>query len=157
MDRMGDHEYRFRSRWHVDAPPSAVYDVLNTLESYPRWWPQVRSVERIDDDRARLTIKSFLPYRLVFELSRETTDRQAGVLCGLMSGDLNGWSRWSIRPQGDGTALRFDELAVVTVPLLRRLAAAVRPALVTNHAWMMRCGRRGLEAAAAGAAIARAG
>jgi hypothetical protein len=34
--------YVFQSVWHVAAPMPDIIDVLNDLESYPAWWPEIR-------------------------------------------------------------------------------------------------------------------
>jgi uncharacterized membrane protein len=86
-------EYRFVERWRVDRPGPVVYDVLADLTSYPEWWPQVRSVERIDDDSARVVCRSLLPYSLRFDMLRARDDRRAGVLEARLLGDLDGWAR----------------------------------------------------------------
>ena len=46
MDR---NHYRFRTVWTLSAPAATVYGVLERIEDYPRWWPQVREVARLDD------------------------------------------------------------------------------------------------------------
>ena len=111
--------YRFRTQWSLPAKPTAVYDVLEQAEDYPRWWPQVREVRR---------------------------DREAGVLEIAMTGDLDGWARWTITADGDGSLARYDQVTEVHKPLLRRFAVPGRPVFLANHRLMMRAGRRGLVA-----------
>ena len=36
--------YSFRDRWHVDAPPARVREVLVDVEHYVDWWPEVVAV-----------------------------------------------------------------------------------------------------------------
>ena len=43
LGRMTVNRYRFRSMWHLDAPVRGVYTVLDNVEVYPAWWPEVRS------------------------------------------------------------------------------------------------------------------
>ena len=62
-----------------------------------------------------------------------------------MTGDLEGFSRWTISADGDGTSATFDEQVVATKPMLRRLELIARPAFKANHTKMMRDGERGLE------------
>lgn len=138
--------YRFRSRWNLPAPPAAVYDVLQRPEDYPRWWPQVREVIRIDDTTGTLRIRSVVPYDLVFTARAVWRDAAAGVLEIEMTGDLHGWARWTLTADGPGTLARYDQEVDVTKPLLRRLAVPGRPLFRANHALMMRAGRRGLLA-----------
>jgi hypothetical protein len=142
---MGLSHYRFRERWPLAAPVDTVFDVLLDLPGYPRWWPQVRSVVQVDDDTARLVCRSALPYSIRFDALRSREDRAAGVLEAKLVGDLSGWSRWTISSTTSGTDLLYEQQVITPRELLRRLALVARPALLANHAWMMRSGRQGLE------------
>ncbi|MZG12219.1 polyketide cyclase, partial [Streptomyces sp. SID5914] len=73
-------------------------------------------------------------------------DPAAGVLEVAMSGDMEGWARWTVAPRGPATLVRYDQEVVVRKPLLRRLAVPGRPLFRANHRLMMRAGRRGLAA-----------
>ncbi|MEU8034601.1 SRPBCC family protein [Streptomyces sp. NPDC049099] len=136
--------YRFRSLWSLPVPPAAVYAVLERPEDYPRWWPQVRSVTRLDDATGVLTIRSVLPYDMTFTARRTRHDPGAGVLEVSLSGDVEGWARWTVTAEGPGTLARYDQEVRVRKPLLRRLAVPGRPVFRVNHRLMMRAGRRGL-------------
>ncbi len=138
--------YRFRSLWALPAPPAAVYAALERAEDYPRWWPQVREVDRLDDTSGRIRIRSALPYDLVFTAREVRRDPDAGVLEIAMTGDLEGWARWTLTPAGTGTLARYDQVVDVRKPLMRRLAVPGRPVFRVNHWLMMRAGRRGLRA-----------
>ncbi|MET9834902.1 SRPBCC family protein [Streptomyces sp. NPDC006385] len=142
--------YRFRSLWALPAPPGTVYDLLARAEDYPRWWPQVREVNRIDDTTGLVTIRSVLPYDIVFTAREVRRDPEAGVLEIAMSGDLDGWARWTVTPHRRGSLARYDQVVDVHKPLLRRLAVPGRPLFRANHWLMMRAGRRGLTAYLAG-------
>ncbi len=146
MKRMDWTHYRFRSLWHLAAPPDDVYGALADAEHYPLWWPQVREVTPVDDVTGIIRIRSVLPYDLVFTAREERRDPDAGVLEIAMTGDVDGWARWTLTPAGTGTRARYDQEVHVTKPLLRRLAVPGRPAFRANHALMMRAGRRGLAA-----------
>lgn len=142
--------YRFRSLWALPAPPATVYDLLARAEDYPRWWPQVREVNRIDDTSGVITIRSVLPYDMAFTAREVRRDRAAGVLEIAMSGDIEGWARWTVTPHGSGSLARYDQVVDVNKPLLRRFAVPGRPVFRANHRLMMRAGRRGLLAYLAG-------
>ncbi len=141
------HRHRFHSVWRFTAAAGAVFDVLADLDGYPRWWPQVRTVERVDADTAIVTCRSALPYTLRLRLTRTAQDAAAGILVARVEGDLDGWSGWTVRREGSGTAAVFQQEVVTRRALLRRLAPLVRPVLRVNHAWMMRSGRWGLARA----------
>lgn len=136
--------YRFRSAWHVPADRDRLFDVLADIGAYPRWWPQVRSVDRVDEDTAALVCRSVLPYDLRMRAARAREDRDSGALEVRLSGDLDGWSRWTLRGEGSGTALLYEQEVVAHGQTLRLLGLVGRPFLRLNHAWMMRCGRVGL-------------
>lgn len=137
--------YRFRSAWHVDASRDAVFGVLADFASYPRWWRQIRSVERVDEDSAEVVCRSALPYRLELRAERTCQDPDRGVLEVRLSGDLDGWSRWTLAPAGRRTSLVYEQEVVVHGRLLRVAGLVGRPVLRLNHAWMMRGGRVGLD------------
>lgn len=138
--------YRFRTRWTLAAPLATVYDALAQAEDYPRWWPQVRAVDRIGDTSGTIRIRSLLPYDLTFTAREVRRDPAAGILEIAMTGDLDGWARWTLTTTGTGTLAHYDQEVDVTKPLMRRLAVPGRPLFRANHALMMRAGRRGLAA-----------
>ncbi|MER5751782.1 SRPBCC family protein [Streptomyces sp. NPDC002088] len=138
--------YRFRSRWVLSVAPATVYEALERVEDYPRWWPQVREVTRLNDSTGIIRIRSFLPYDMTFTAREVRRDPAAGVLEIAMSGDLDGWARWTVTADGDGTLARYDQVVDVNKPLLRRFAVPGRPVFRANHRLMMRAGGRGLAA-----------
>lgn len=146
--------FHFHHTWQLGAAPDPVFDALADVERYAAWWPQVRTVERIDDEAGRTDIRSFLPYTLHLVLRREVQDRSAGHLRVAVSGDLEGWCEWRIRAGGNGsgdnasgeTIAEFDQEAILTPTLLARTARVAGPLLRANHGWMMRSGRAGLAA-----------
>ncbi|OIJ66665.1 SRPBCC family protein [Streptomyces mangrovisoli] len=140
------NRYRFRTLWSLPAEPARVFAVLEQADDYPLWWPQVREVRRLDDTAGVIRARSFLPYDLSFTAREVRRDPAAGVLEVALSGDLEGWARWTLTPQGAGTLVRYDQEVEVNKPLLRRLALPARPLFRANHRLMMRGGRRGLLA-----------
>jgi hypothetical protein len=77
-------------------------------------------------------------------------DAGARILEANMSGDLDGFSRWTISSAPNGTSAVFEEEVVATKTLLRRLELIARPAFKANHTKMMRDGERGLRTYLAG-------
>ncbi|MFH8341562.1 SRPBCC family protein [Streptomyces sp. AM6-12] len=138
------NHYRFHSPWRLPAAPAAVYAVLERPEDYPHWWPQVRSVTRLDDTTGILTIRSALPYAMTFTAHERRRDPVAGILEIAMSGDIEGWARWTVTAEGTGTLAVYEQEVDVRKPLLRHLAVPCRPVFRANHRLMMRAGRRGL-------------
>jgi hypothetical protein len=138
------NRYRFRSRWRLPAAPALVYTALERVEDYPRWWRQVREVNRIDDATGVVRIRSFLPYDVTFTVRETRRDPVAGILETTLSGDIDGWARWTVSADGTGSLARYEQEVDVSKPLLRRFAVPGRPVFRANHWLMMRAGRRGL-------------
>ncbi|MFJ8044321.1 SRPBCC family protein [Kitasatospora sp. NPDC096147] len=144
---MDANDYHLVSSWPLPAAaPARVYAALRDVGHYPDWWPQVRSVRRLDDRSGELLIRSVLPYSLLLTAREQLQDEAAGILAAELGGDLVGWSRWTVRPKGTGTRAVFEERVRPAKPLMRRLAPVARPLFLANHAAMMRSGLRGLRA-----------
>lgn len=137
--------FRFSS-WHLlPGDPDAFYEELHDIEAWPSWWPQVRSVEPIDDRSGYVAIRSFLPITLRLRLVALVDDPVSRTLRASLDGDLTGWSQFVVQPAGEGSLLRYDQEARVTKPgAASRFAGAARPLLVANHRSMMRTGLRAL-------------
>lgn len=134
----------------MPAPPEAVLEALHELDAWTRWWPEIRESLRLDEDRALVRIRSTLPYDLHLFLSRRR-DTETVLEAGI-EGDLRGFARFRLRPDGPrSTRLLFEEEVEVRKPLMRMLAPIARPVFRWNHARMMRSGERGLADFVAGA------
>ncbi|MFD0062008.1 SRPBCC family protein [Streptomyces sp. NPDC056690] len=140
------NRYRFRSVWDLPAELADVFAALERAEEYPLWWPQVREATPLDERRGTARFRSLLPYDLFVTATALHRDIEAGVLEIAMSGDLEGWVRWTVRAQEGGTRALYEQEVEVCKPLLRRFALVGRPVFLANHALMMRGGRRGLVA-----------
>lgn len=141
----GRHRFRFRSVWRLAAPPEDVFAVLENAGDYPAWWPQVREVRVLEESRGAARVRSVLPYDLWIAGRATRCDRAAGVLELEITGDLEGWARWSVRGDGAGTAAVYEQQVQLRKPAMRRLTPLARPFLRANHALMMRAGERGLR------------
>ncbi|MFF4382124.1 SRPBCC family protein [Kitasatospora sp. NPDC001547] len=150
---MDPNHYRFRDVWRLAAPAPIVYAALEDVQSYPLWWPEVREARPTGEDSGDVVLRALLPYRLVVGLVPSRRDPAAGVLEVTMRGDLNGWTRCTVTPDGPrgaGSRVLFEEDARPGRPLLRRFALPLHPLFRANHAVMMRRGQRGLAAYLAG-------
>ncbi|MCT9092121.1 polyketide cyclase [Streptomyces sp. ASQP_92] len=137
--------YRFRSVWDLASPPGAVYAVLERVEEYPRWWREVREVHRVDERTATTRFRSLVPYDLCVTARESRRDPAGLVLEAALSGDLEGWARWTLFGHRGGTRAVYEQAVEVRKPLMRRLAVPGRPVFRANHALMMRSGLRGLR------------
>ncbi len=135
--------FAFAEDWHVPHPPAAVLGVLVDVEHYPAWWPQVVGCLKLGEGEGIVLCRSTLPYTL--ELHTTEAVRTEQVLEARLSGDLDGWVRWRVSPEGSGTRVHFAQEVVVTDPRLRLAAYVGRPVLRWNHARMLAGARRGLS------------
>lgn len=139
------HDYRFTAQWSLRADVPAVYAAILDLTSYPLWWPDIRSVERIDDDTAEMVCRAVLPYAIRFRMHRAVQDERGGRVRVDLSGDVEGPLHGVLTAAPSGTRLVIAQQVVANKPLLRALAPVVRPLLRANHTAMMRRGQRGLR------------
>jgi ribosome-associated toxin RatA of RatAB toxin-antitoxin module len=89
---MREHHFVFRSAWTLPAPPERVYATLADVASYPRWWPQVKSAEPLDERSGLLTCRSALPYEITFRLTADVQDPERRTLRATLDGTAA--TRW---------------------------------------------------------------
>ena len=142
--------YVFQSIWHVAARRDDLMPVLNDMESYPAWWPEIREARVLGHGRFDVIARSFLPYELRFVSEAAPGEPPPGVIDARLSGDLEGTVRWTVTEEGDGCRLVYDQEVVTHKRLLNATAPVARPAFRANHAIMMRHGQAGLRTYMAG-------
>lgn len=135
--------YSFAASWVTPAPLADVAATVADLEHYPEWWPQVRAVAKVGPDTARVLCRSVLPYTL--DLVLDAVSRQPPLLEVAVSGDLDGWVRWTLSAADGGTRTDFRQEVAVTGALALSSYVA-RPLLRWNHHRMMQGCERGLRA-----------
>ena len=146
------HLFVFEHVWHVPAASARAYAALADVESYPRWWPEVRSVRRIDEHSGDALVRSVLPYTLHLRLTRDVEDPDGRRLRVRIGGDLEGWARFSVEHSGPSSSCaRYRQEVRIGTPFLRHAATLAGPVLRFNHGAMMRSGERGLAALLGGA------
>lgn len=119
--------------------------MLQDLRTYVRWWPEIKSVIPVNEDRAVVLIMGVLPYSLEILMDKEIDDPSTGVLRAGLSGDLEGFSSWTVKPEDSGCRLVYEQQVEVTKRLLQLLAPAARPLFRLNHRLMMSRGETGLR------------
>jgi len=117
---------------HVPHVPERMYDLVNDLEAYPRFLPNVAAMDvkrdsgTSDDVRyARMTIR-FGPVTQAYT-SRVASDPESRTIeARAVDGPFAYLdSKWSFEPEGQGTRVRFDIDFKIANPLI---AAAAEPA-----------------------------
>jgi hypothetical protein len=142
--------YVFRSIWHVQAPLADVTSVLNDLESYTAWWPEIRKVRPLGAGRFEVVARSFLPYELRFVSDGDPDQPRPNIIDARLSGDMEGTVRWTLEEVQNACRLVYDQEVVTHKRLLNVMAPVARPVFKTNHALMMRHGEAGLRTFMAG-------
>jgi CAAX protease family protein len=149
MGETAANDYHFVTRWHVDAPPEAAFEVIADAKSLPRWWPSVYlAVEVLEPGDpggvgrvTALLTKGFLPYTLRWRF--RTTELEAPRRLALEAhGDFVGRGVWTLAPADGGTDIAFDWRIRAEKPLLKALSFLLKPVFAANHRWAM---SRGLE------------
>ena len=150
---MAFNEYRFVTRWQVEAPREEVFAVLTDSEGLTRWWPSVyRKVQPIAPPtgpggvgkRVLLDTQGWLPYRLRWELLI-VEHRPPSRLALEASGDFVGSGVWTLQQDGDATEVKYEWAIRAHKPLLRHLSFLLRPVFALNHRWAMARGLESLE------------
>jgi coenzyme Q-binding protein COQ10 len=114
---------------HVSHLPDLMFDLVNDLEDYPRFLPNVKDMQVKRDSGAagdvrfaKMTIQ-FGPisqaYTSRVEASRTDHTITARAIDGPFS-YLN--SQWSFEPEGAGTRVRFDINFKISNPLIATVA-----------------------------------
>ena len=113
--------YSFRDAWHVDAPPSRVWELISRPESYPQWWPIYQEAKVIEDTGgvgsvAHLKFRVLLPYTL--SITTRTTRSEPPHLADLWELD---WKKGAMLPNSlPNTGISVDSsIAAVREPRFR--------------------------------------
>lgn len=138
------------SEWHLAAPPGAVWAVLEAVEDWPRWWPEIRRVKLLqaggDNDEGavrRTWWTSRLPYGFVIDLVTRAADKPH-LLAVEASGDLAGMGRWEIAAIPVGVRVRYTWQVAPRKAWMRWLAPLFAPLFAWNHHAVMKDGAAGM-------------
>lgn len=138
------------SHWHLAAPVERVWAALTDPESWPRWWPYVRSVQTVRRGDAsgigsvrRIHWGTRLPYDVHIEVEAVESLRHER-LRACSRGQLSGQGIWLLRADGTGTAVTYVWRVELAQRWMRWLAPLLAPVLRWNHDGIMRAGGVGL-------------
>jgi hypothetical protein len=144
------HHFDLVSHWRIDAPVERVWAALTAPESWPRWWPYVRSVRLLKAGGAdgvgsvrRIEWATRLPYGMVVEVEA-VESRRFERLRGRSCGALRGEGLWLLRSEGGCTDVTYVWRVELAQPWMRWLAPLLAPVFRWNHRGVMRAGGLGL-------------
>lgn len=150
---MPSRHFDLVSHWRIAAPVDRVWAALTQPESWPQWWPHVRSVQTLRAGDAeglgsvrRIEWATRLPYRIVTEVEALESVRHQR-LRARSGGSVRGEGLWLL--QADDTAAACTDLTYLwrvelTQPWMRRWAPLLAPVFRWNHDSVMRSGEQGL-------------
>ena len=147
--------YSFLTTWILDAPRAEVWDAIYAIESWPRWWRGVKSVDKLEPGDASGVgalygheWRSVIPYPVRFQ-TRITRIELPHLIEAEADGELAGTGRWRI-VGGRETAVTYEWNVRTTRPWMNLLAPVARPIFRWNHNWSAARAKEGLEPYARG-------
>jgi hypothetical protein len=130
----GSAHFDLVSHWRLPAPVDEVWSALTQPETWPAWWPYVRSVHTLRAGAAdglgavrRVEWATRLPYRVRVEIEV-----------------VRGEGLWLLRPQGGSTNVTYLWRVELRKPWMRALAPVLASVFRWNHDGLMRAGGAGL-------------
>lgn len=148
---MDAHHFDLVSHWQLAAPVDRVWSALADPESWPGWWPYVRSVRTLREGGAdgigrvrRIEWATRLPYGIVIEVESVESLRHER-LRGRSRGQLNGEGLWLLRGEGGATFVTYLWRVELARPWMRWFAPLLAPLFRWNHDGVMRAGEAGLR------------
>lgn len=139
------------STWHLAAPVDRVWDVLQDVAGWPRWWSYVLEVETLSQGEAsgigaehRLTWGTTVPYQLTFTM-RRTVAQRPYLMESHFNGQLHGVGRWTLAPRGAGTEVRHDWEVTTPGTWMTMISPLLGPMFRFNHGFVMADGATGLS------------
>lgn len=148
--RPGRAHFDLVSHWRLPAPVEPVWAALTAPETWPTWWPCVRSVQTLRQGAAdglgavrRIEWATRLPYTVLVEIEAVEVVRFER-LRGRSRGHLQGEGLWLLRPDGACTNVTYLWRVELRQPWMRLSAPLLAPVFRWNHDALMRAGSTGL-------------
>ncbi len=145
-----NYEYSFTTIWKVKAPIDKVWQLMYEQEKWPLWWKGVINVETLKEGdendigkKMRFVWKSFLPYKLSFEMV-STNVQKPFIIEGIAYGELEGEGKWNFKEEDGVTTLQYNWDVNTTKKWMNNLAPILKPLFKWNHDIVMRWGAKGL-------------
>ncbi len=145
--------YHFLNRWIIDGSLEEVSAVLSDPGLTTEWWGCAHSASEVieageADGRHRVIrfiAHGWLPYSLQYLFRVSDTDSCHGFIMEA-AGDFRGTAECRVHQEDEGhVSLDFIWMVEVAHPLIRHFSFLLRPLFASNHFWVMRRGREGLQ------------
>ena len=150
LARASDADFELITDWHIAADIYAVWQALNHPDYWPRWWPYVRTVEKLRAGDAEglgslynIEWTSKLPYEFAFDVETVEVVRPERIRA-LARGQLNGQGVWELSSDESSTRVRYTWTVNLGKPWMRRVKFVAAPIFRWNHNAVMRAGAVGL-------------
>lgn len=142
--------YSFRDDWHVDAPPTRVWELVSQPESFPQWCSVYQEARIIKGTggvgtEAVFKFRVLLPYSLSLT-STVTRSEPPHIAEGTVAGELAGTWRWTLEPERDGTLVIFEESVTTNKWFLDLLAPIAHKLFEMNHHIWAKRSAEGMQA-----------
>lgn len=118
---------------HVPHTPDRMFELVNELERYPQFLPNVSAMSVRSEGGARfakMTVR-FGPVTQSYTSKVEADPAARTIIAKAVDGPFSYLdSKWTFEPEGEGTRVRFDIDFKIDNPLL---AAAAEPAFAKKQ------------------------
>jgi len=142
--------YRLTSTWRLPAAPETVWDAVERVADWPRWWPGMAATTVVrppgpggQGERIHVVVRSPLGYRLAFGVEILEADPPRHARARVV-GDLLGEGSWTVTRDETGCVATIRWHVAPSRGLLRVLGRAVAGPAAWAHARVMNAGERGL-------------
>jgi hypothetical protein len=130
-----------------DVTTGELWVAMGRTDDFRSWWPWLRRFDAIGlaaGDRWTAVIQPPLPYRL--ELTIDLTEVEATAhIAAEVGGDIEGWARIDLEPNGDGCALHLASELAPTATFVQTVARLAPPLARFGHRWVLDTGLAGFR------------
>jgi uncharacterized protein YndB with AHSA1/START domain len=120
----------------VPASPETVYRLISTVDEYPKWRGDVKSIERLDSSGVMRFRENGSNGAILFEVSEQAPPRRFVTRIADPSLPFGGTWTYEVTPAATGSNLRITENGEVYNPLFRFVSRYVMGHTATLDAYL---------------------